>query len=162
MTGFLYKAVLLSTLMICSTTVFSDKYKQIKTQYDYQDKARVIHVEPRYTNDKIAMPYRQCSPINTNRSANRDTSPNYTATIVGTVIGSAAAYLYKRRHSVNHDQNTNDTQSCIKCAVHHPRRQQGYKVTYRYHGKTYHTNLDYRPGKFIPIDIKVRPSARYY
>ena len=120
MTDFLYKAVLLSTLMICSTTVFSDKYKQIKTQYDYQDKARVIHVEPRYTNDKIAMPYRQCSPINTNRSANRDTSPNYTATIVGTVIASAAAYLYKRRHSVNHDQNMNGTQSCIKRAVHHP------------------------------------------
>ncbi len=105
--------------MICSTTVFPDKYKQVSTQYNYQDKARVIRVEPRYNNEKVAMPYRQCSPTKIEQSANRDISPNYTATIAGTVICDAAGYLYKRWHSVNHDQNTNNRQPCLQTATHH-------------------------------------------
>jgi len=155
-----YNTVLLSTLMICSTTVFAHK--------------------------NIALPYHQCSPAPTQHDVNKDYSPNYTGTIAGAVIGGvianqlgngrgktlmtvagtllggAVGYHYKDRHHVQPEQRVNKIPTCIQHTVHHPRQQQSDNVTYRYHGKTDHRHLGYRPSQFVPVDIKINPSARYY
>ena len=137
--------------MISSITSFGHKEKQAITLYDYQDKAHVINVEPHYADVNVAMTNRQCLP-----TLRQDGLSHYTDTVAGTVINA-----YKHQHSVNHDQKANSKEYCVQAAVHYPRQQQGYNVTYRYHGQTYQ-NLDYRPGKFIGVDITVSPSPRYY
>jgi hypothetical protein len=157
MTRFLYTTVLLATLVISSTTSFGHKGKPAITLYDYQDKARVINVEPHYADVNVVIASRQCLPTLADRSIRQDGLSDYTATALGTVIDA-----YPHQHSIHNDQKAYNSQPCIQTAVHHPRQQRGYNVTYRYHGQTYQKKLNYRPGKFIAVDITVSPSPRYY
>lgn len=39
-------------------------------------------------------------------------------------------------------------------------RVEGYDVTYRYGGRSYHTTMPYDPGRRLPVDVNVRP-VRY-
>lgn len=41
--------------------------------------------------------------------------------------------------------------------VRYERRIDGYDVTYRYQGRTYHTTMPYDPGERIAVDVSIRP-----
>ncbi len=85
------------------------------------------------------------------------------ATGAGAVIGASVgsqhdAYAYggyRGRGSVEH---VGYEQRCRTVDdVRYQNRVEGYDVTYRYHGRVYHTRLPYDPGNRIAVDVNVRP-----
>lgn len=78
------------------------------------------------------------------------------ATVAGTVIGAA----------VGHDADRQARSEPYSNTEHHCRvttdyiqeeRLRGYRVTYRYQGQTFTTEMDHDPGKFLPVRVQVTP-----
>ena len=179
MTTLAYKAAFLSIVLMCSTTVMANKHKPAKSAYKHQDKARVIHVEPHYVYSSNGKRNGDCQSDNNHH---RSSLPSYTTTIAGTlvgglighqfgqgngntlatvtgaVLGGAAGYQYQHYDARQHQRNNYKQ----PCHTKRHQKQQGYDVTYRYHGQTHHTHLNYRPGKYIPINTKHHRTTRYY
>ena len=79
------------------------------------------------------------------------------ATAAGAFIGAnhAAAATYRNGHVV---ERTVYEESCHE--VGHSRyvgEIEGYDVTYRYHGRVYHTRKAYDPGARIRVRVEVQP-----
>ena len=72
---------------------------------------------------------------------------------VGAVLGAAIASdaSKKHRHHRYHDRGHYDYHKEIV----------GYKVKYRYNGRTYKTRTKYDPGRRIKVVVDVRPAHRY-
>jgi len=180
-----FTTALLSTLLLCSTSVMANKHKPNKHAYKHHEQARVIHVEPHYVQTGANKSYQQCRPTKHHDNHHSASSPSYTtaiagavvggligsqfgqgngktlAAVTGTLIGGAAGYHYQNYDNQQHQRNTYK-QSCYAKPTKHHRKQQGYDVTYRYQGQTHYTHLNYRPGKYIPIQGNHRSSKRYY
>ncbi len=145
-----FKATLLSILLICSSSVMANKHKPTKSTHQHHDKARVIHVEPHfiYTNR-----YEKCHRAQVHSNRHRS-STSHANTLVGSAVGGLLGHQHSQRKIHQH--------ACYGERPRHYKQQQGYDVTYRYHGKIHHTHLYYRPGKYIPVEVRVRPLTRHH
>ncbi len=85
--------------------------------------------------------------------------------LAGGLLGAAIGHdISRTRHDVNpYDERIHRTtyRNEQRCEVTYHMEQEeqvdGYNVTYRYRGKTYHTRMDYDPGKKIQVRVNVRP-----
>lgn len=96
------------------------------------------------------------------------------STLTGAVIGTAIAHTtnsqrYDEHYEHNewrHDRGDYRHQHNKHCRTEYRYRTesqlQGYRVTYRYAGEFYDTRTHKHPGKWIPINIEVKPAKRHH
>lgn len=79
-------------------------------------------------------------------------------TVVGAVLGGSIGADVARRNRGYDDVNYTTRQVC---SVVHEERQEdrlvGYRVTYRYGGETYRTEMDHDPGSSMRVQVRVTP-----
>lgn len=188
----LIKSISLATAVtLISTSAFAgnkhhrhdDDYRHNNAEYGYShdrgERARVVDVAPIYSYVRDYSPQRECW-----RQPRRDNRyQSYTSTIAGGLIGGVIGNQFGGGSgntamtvagtllggSVGRDlgqNNYHETRYEERCDVrehsHERRVLDGYHVTYRYQGQLYTTRMDHHPGKFIPVDVHVRPKHGYY
>lgn len=170
-----------------SSAALADRFdrghgKPHRGQPDY---ARVVDVDPITRTLTHRVPRETCwneqvryeERVNSHRSA--------TPTLVGGLIGAAIGNSLGRGHhkdnraiktvalgalgaSIGNDlgrrsqgETRVDYRTEQRCErsydTRHEDRVVGYDVTYRYHGETYRTRMDYDPGDRIKVNVKVSP-----
>ena len=87
---------------------------------------------------------------------------NDAATVAGTLIGAAIGGESARQNS--HDYGDEHIARPVeRCSTtyerHREERIDGYRVTYRYRGQKYMTEMPYDPGKKIRVRVDVRPAG---
>lgn len=147
----------------------------------YQDKAKVVNVEPIYRTVEITQPERHCWDEEVEHyHANGGT---YTGTVLGGIIGGVVANTVSHGrgrgrdaatvagallgsaigHDVSRQKNGGyyTTSTERRCEVTHNTTYEeelvGYDVTYRHNGRLFTTRTKEDPGKWIPIMVDVRP-----
>ncbi len=170
-----------SLLSLSSMNSFAGKHHRHNNSFE--DTARVVDVEPLYTNVRVASPYRDCYKQPHHRESNSQ-NQSYTGTIAGGIIGGVVGNQFGGGSgkkimtaagallggSVGRDltyqnsshRNTYREQCHVSKRYHQEKRINGYLVTYKYKGQRYTTEMDQRPGKRIPVQVSVRPSHSYY
>ena len=152
-------------------------------QNSYYDYARVINVVPVYRTVEVAVPRQSCwneqvrQPVR--RHVHNDSSEGMLvggliggvighhlgrggdrdmATIAGTLIGAAVGHDQGSQRVDSREYYIQDRQRCATRMDYRTEQQQdGYQVTYRYHGEIFHTHMDRRPGKRVRIAVQVAP-----
>jgi uncharacterized protein YcfJ len=88
---------------------------------------------------------------------------NDAATIAGGLIGAAiGGDAARRRNGDNYGVETRGrpVQRCkTSYQQHREERIDGYRVTYRYHGQKYQTEMPQDPGRKIRVRVDVRPAG---
>lgn len=82
------------------------------------------------------------------------------ARVAGAVTGAAIGSDYGRRYGGDRSDYTYETRCRTVRDYRYEQTVDGYDVTYRYHGRIYHTQWPHDPGNRIPVDVNVRP-VRY-
>lgn len=88
---------------------------------------------------------------------------NAAATAVGAVIGASVGQrvAVQNRPPESRAQRVGYEEVCQTVTDYRTeQRVEGYDVTYRYGGRTYHTTMPHDPGARIPVDVNVQP-VRY-
>jgi uncharacterized protein YcfJ len=87
---------------------------------------------------------------------------NDAATVAGGLIGAAIGNdVSKRRHGQNvQEQHSRPVERCkTSYREHREERIDGYRVTYRYHGQKYMTEMPYDPGNKLRVRVDIRPAG---
>ena len=87
---------------------------------------------------------------------------NDAATVAGTLIGAAVGSDATRERYNGHDAEriARPVERCeTRYQAHQEKRVDGYRVTYRYHGQKYVTEMPYDPGRKIRVRVDVRPAG---
>ncbi|HUS24886.1 MAG TPA: glycine zipper 2TM domain-containing protein [Candidatus Binatia bacterium] len=79
------------------------------------------------------------------------------ATAAGAVIGAHAGATHGRHYDEVDDRTVYRTRCRTTYRTHRQARVEGYDVTYRYHGRLYHTRMPYDPGERIKVRVDVAP-----
>jgi len=138
-------------------------------EYDY---ARVVDVDPIVSRVAVRSPQRECW-YEDRDVYSRPTSA--TPTVLGAIIGGVIGHQIGSGHSrnvgtvagavlgasVGHDVSTRhagvETRSVERCEVRTQHdweeRIDGYRVTYRYQGRTYDTVMPYDPGNRVQVRV---------
>lgn len=153
-------------------------------RYDY---ARVVSSEPVIRYVTVAAPYQECwqetRHVTVDHRPNTaggtifgaiiggiighqfgSGSGNDAATVAGTLIGGAVGNGVSRRraYATGNYGYTSYEQPVRRCETRYRKTREeridGYRVVYRYHGRTYATRMPYEPGKRIRIRVDVRPA----
>ena len=153
-------------------------------QYDY---ARVIRTEPIMKYVTVKKPVRECWQETEYVTQTRPVPGAGASTLVGAVIGGVVGHQFgsgrgndaatvagtligaaignteaRRRYGANH-QVIEYERPVERCATriteHTEERLQGYRVTYRYNGQKYVTEMPYDPGAEIRVRVDVRPAG---
>ncbi len=138
-------------------------------EYDY---ARVVDVDPIVHRVAVVSPQRDCWYEDQDVYAGpRSATPTVLGAIIGGVIGHQIGNGHSRNvgtvagavlgASVGHDVSARgarvETRSVERCEVSHQRdweeRIDGYRVTYRYHGREYDTVMPYDPGNRVQVRV---------
>jgi len=88
-------------------------------------------------------------------------SGNDVATVAGGLIGAAIGNdVSKRRKGQNvAEQHSRPVERCkTSYREHREERIDGYRVTYRYHGQKYMTEMPYDPGNKLRVRVDIRPA----
>jgi uncharacterized protein YcfJ len=168
--------------VMSTPTIAADRYQD---DHYYQDTARVINVDPIYRDVRISSPERECWDKPRYRNY-RSSNDSYTSTIAGGIIGGVIGNQFGKGSgktamtvagtllggSIGRDYNNNQAgyydngQQChVTERYRTEQRLDGYRVTYKYNGKTYTTEMDHDPGRYIPVEVSVKPTQqnrRYY
>ncbi len=86
---------------------------------------------------------------------------NDAATVAGTLIGAAIGNdTAKRSRGHGVEQHSRPVERC-KTSYREQREERidGYRVTYRYNGQKYVTEMPYDPGRKIRVRVDVRPAG---
>lgn len=87
---------------------------------------------------------------------------NDAATVAGTLIGAAIGSDASRQRydGYGEERIARPVERCeTRYQAHQEKRIDGYRVTYRYNGQTYRTEMPYDPGQRIRVRVDVRPTG---
>ena len=88
---------------------------------------------------------------------------NDAATVAGTLIGAAIGNdSARRRHGDAYgiERHSRPVERCeTRYTEHREERIDGYRVTYRYNGQKYMTEMPYDPGSKIRVRVDIRPAG---
>jgi uncharacterized protein YcfJ len=169
---------------LSASVASADSY--FTNQHAYTDTARVTHVEPIYRTVRVSSPERECWNEPRRYQQRYSQSDSYTPAIAGGVVGGvignqfgggsgkkiltvAGALLggsiandYNNRGKQYSDDYYEEEQCRVSNRYREEERLDGYRVTYKYNGKTYTTRMDHDPGQRIPVEVSVMPQSHYY
>ncbi|MEH6579540.1 MAG: glycine zipper 2TM domain-containing protein [Amphritea sp.] len=175
--------VAIATLGLLATSVEASG-RHDKHHNAHRDYAKVVHVQPIVVHSERRVPHRECWDEQVRYEEPRQHRNSYTAPILGGIIGGAignelghnksnkrvgaavgAVLGASIGHDVTRDSAYNGEHSGYRtetrCTVQHDveyyERVTGYNVTYRYHGRTYHTRTNNHPGKKIRVRVNIVP-----
>lgn len=77
--------------------------------------------------------------------------------LLGGSIGRDAAYRHHRYRNSGYSYTTNETRCETRNSYRSQEREDGYRVKYRYNGRTYTTRMNYAPGDKIRVNVQVVP-----
>lgn len=84
------------------------------------------------------------------------------ATVAGALIGASVVSASSRQRYGDHrgvERHARQVERCeTRYREHREERIDGYRVTYRYHGQKYVTEMPYDPGNKIRVRVDVRPA----
>ena len=156
--------------------------RAVREEYDY---ARVRHVEPIVRQVRVETPRRECwdetqyVPARPHISDPKVAGPTLlgsviggvighqfgsgsgrdAATIAGAMIGAGVGYDNAARRAAP----TGVERTVQRCEVRYQddyeERIEGYRVTYEYNGRQYHTEMPYDPGERIRVRVDVAPAG---
>ena len=90
-------------------------------------------------------------------------SGNDAATFAGSLFGAAIGNNRARAAYAVQNGNGQYSRPVERCKTtyrsHQEERINGYRVTYRYHGQKYMTEMPYDPGRKIRVRVDVRPAG---
>ena len=143
----------------------------------FRDKARVLNVTPIMEIVEVPTEHRECwtEEVYGNRRGNSGAGMivgsiiggvignqigrgdgRKVATVAGTVIGAAVGADADRQ--ARSEPYSNTEHHCqVRTDYVQEERLRGYRVTYRYHGETFTTEMDHDPGRFLPVRVQVTP-----
>lgn len=80
-------------------------------------------------------------------------------TVVGSILGMSVGHDISQRHNAQYNNASyEDFERCETTYTNETEeRLDGYDVTYKYHGQTFHTRTQNHPGKRIKVAVQVRP-----
>jgi uncharacterized protein YcfJ len=85
---------------------------------------------------------------------------NDAATVAGTLIGAAIGNDSARRRNGDVETHARPVERCkTTYQKHREERIDGYRVTYRYNGQKYQTEMPNDPGRKIRVRVDVRPAG---
>ncbi len=167
----LIAAVGFGVMLVSQTSVAGSKH-------GYYDTARVLKVKPIYETVRVNHPRRKCwdEPV-----YHRGRSNSAVPTIAGAIIGGAIGNRFGKGHgrdamtiagtllggAIGHDMGGRHAgpgyetmERRCKTVNRYSNREEvvGYRVKYRYNGKTNWTRTNTHPGKRISVKVKVRPN----
>jgi uncharacterized protein YcfJ len=175
----------LTTVLALSSSPLFAGNKHYQSSNNFEDSARVTHVEPIYRTVRVSTPQRECRQDRQHRS-NRNQHKSYTRTIAGGIVGGVVGNQFGggngkkimtvagallggsvgRDFDYNRSQQNSKYNTVEQCRMteryHEEQQRDGYRVTYRYNGQSYTTLMDRHPGKRIPVEVSVRPVNNYY
>ena len=82
------------------------------------------------------------------------------ATVAGTLLGAAIGNQVGQAHAQPpsyYEEVSYQNRCDVREVSHNEERIDGYRVTYRYKGETYTTQMPYDPGKHIRVRVSVSP-----
>jgi uncharacterized protein YcfJ len=80
------------------------------------------------------------------------------ATVLGVLIGASIGNAIAHENNRYAEERVGYEQRCRTVEDrHYEDRVEGYDVTYRHHGRLYHTRTPYDPGSRIAVQVNVRP-----
>lgn len=148
--------------------------------------ARVVDVQPIYRSVEVRVPRDECWDERVvYQDRDRHADGNRTAgLLIGAAAGGAAGHQFGNGRgrdaatiigaligaTIGQDAAARQGPPAVREEVAYEQRcrtvsdreieqhVQGYDVTYRYQGRTYHTRMPYDPGDSIPVNVDVRPA----
>jgi uncharacterized protein YcfJ len=174
-------AALASAAMLLGTSaaLASDGY----ATYDY---AQVVSSQPMINYVTVKTPVRECWEETQYYTANSYPSRNAGGTLLGAVIGGVIGHqigsghgndaatvaggligaaigndVSRRRHGLSTaEQRSRPVERCkTSYREHREERIDGYRVTYRYRGQKYVTEMPYDPGNKLRVRVDIRPAG---
>jgi len=164
-----------------STKVSSSSHRWNRHNNEsFNDTAKVIKVRPIYETVSIAVPEQNCWNEKVRHRHNRH-NDSYTAPLFGALVGGVVGNQFGKHNgkkiltvagsllgaSIANDvskgnRRHNDryrTERRCETTNRYESREEivGYKVKYRYNGKTYRTRTDSHPGKRLRVSINITP-----
>ncbi|HEB95475.1 MAG TPA: glycine zipper 2TM domain-containing protein [Sedimenticola thiotaurini] len=151
----------------------------------FYDKAKVIRSTPIYETVRVARPEERCwdeKVYSRSRSGGDSFTPAIAGAIVGGVVGnqfgkghgkdamtvagallgaSVGRDLYRSRGGRRHGGYVLERRCETVDRYVEEERIVGYRVKYRYRGRTFTTRTLERPGKRLRIRVELEPTARY-
>jgi uncharacterized protein YcfJ len=167
---------LTATLATLSGTALAQHHPRDNDDRHF-DRARVLSVEPIIRFVRVAIPERECHPqeIHTPVYTQNNNGAAVVGGIVGAVLGhnlghgdngatvagaiiGAAVGKNMTRGTGGYTEAVSYVDHCDEYTRYETQQTvEGYNVTYRYRGQVYTTRTDYEPGKFINVQVAVRP-----
>lgn len=147
----------------------------------YDDYAKVTEVNPIYNTVTVREPYQDChyETRTVNKRSSGSATPKILGALIGGAIGNELGHNKSNKRagavlgavlggSIAHDISRNNRPANSTRTVteevcetrHHSRYEKtvtGYDVSYKYHGRIYHTVMDTHPGDRIPVAVDVQP-----
>lgn len=171
--------IFVSFLLLSSLSYASGKYHRS------EDWAKVTQVEPITRMVEHRTPETHCWTEQVEYYTPQDRDHSYTSTVLGGIIGGAIGNAVghkkknkqigtavgailgasigsdigsKRNHYTGSSSQLHNERRCETThQVSYEEEVVGYKVWYRYHGQTYQTRMDHKPGKKIKVRVNVSP-----
>lgn len=177
---------LLSTIGLGTLIVFSSGIAQADPhrhdgRHGTGDRARVVQVEPIYEMHKVKVVERiKCRPEHPKMKQGRQDAAVETlvggaigglignqlandghhapATAAGAIVGAVVGHEIGKNQAPAHRASHRRERCKEVVRYREENRLVGYRVKYRYHGKTYWTRTKHHPGKYLDVQVKVRPA----
>lgn len=161
--------------------VFAGTSMNAVAGHEYDDRARVISVTPQV--ERINTPVQECRTEYVRESVYENRSNSNGGAIVGTIaggvigsrfgggsgrliataVGAGLGAVIGDRHDNRYNQPTERvvTRPVDRCVTvdRWDTVNRGYLVEYEYNGRRYTTETAERPGRYINVDVAVRPSG---
>lgn len=153
----------------------ADRYRDSDRYYDY---AKVVSVKPLYKIVRVDHPRRECWNEQQVHYHQRDSAGpaivgglvggalgnrvgkgrgRDVATVAGVLLGASIARDLDRYHNPGEEHLHNERVCRTVNEYSEEERIEGYRVKYRYRGRTYVTRTDHDPGKRIRVRVAVDP-----
>lgn len=147
----------------------------------YGDRARVISVTPQV--ERVNTPVQECHTEYVRETYYEDNRRSNGGAIIGTIaggligsrfgggngrlittaIGAGLGAVIGDRHSNRYSQSRQhvETRPVDRCVTvdHWETVNRGYLVDYKYNGRRYTTETAEHPGRYIPVNVSVRPGG---
>ncbi len=164
-----------------------DDYRQARNDRAQFDYAQVISSQPIVNYVTVTTPVRECweeteyYTVDSGRRHNGASTilgaviggvlghqvgsgrGNEAATVAGTLIGAAIGNESSRNRHGDRYASERHSRPVERCKTsyrdHQEKRIDGYRVTYRYNGQKYQTEMPYDPGRKLKVRVDIRPAG---